>query len=311
MKLIDKIKENKEKIFTSSGDNVKIDSIMIDDNNDIQSYFYKPDNLHEMRSVSKVLLALAYGIAIDRKMLVNEKPLTVNTPVYPVIKNLTTIKKENVDKIKNWKIKTLLTYSAGYDTQMFSERLIKDIDEKDYVNYVLNYDLTYQPGEKYVYNNAEMFILSVFFQVAFKINIKDFIVNEIFVPLGITKFVWNNYSIYCPGGTGLYLTHADLFKIGELILHKGNYKGRQLISQKFIEDMCSIQISTPYAIKKERVLPKIGVGYVMHISRDGYVYKDGTNGQYLIINFSKNLLITILSSEKEMNYVSEILRGII
>ena len=49
----------------------------------------------------------------------------------------------------------------------------------------------------------------------------------------------------------------------------------------------------------------------MHISRDGYVYKDGTNGQYLIINFSKNLLITILSSEKEMSYVSEILRGII
>lgn len=311
MKLIDKIKENKEKIFTSSGENVKIDSIIIDDNNDIQSYFYKLDSLHEMRSVSKMLIALAYGIAIDRKMLVNGKPLNVNTLVYPVIKNLTTIKKENVDKIKKWKIKTLLTYSAGYDTQMFSERLIKDIDEKDYVNYVLNYDLTYQPGEKYVYNNAELFILSVFFQEAFKINIKDFIVNEIFNPLGITKFVWNNFGIYCPGGTGLYLTHADLFKIGELILHKGNYNGRQLISQKFIEDMCSIQISTPYSIKKERVLPKIGVGYVMHISRDGYAYKDGTNGQYLIINFSKNLLITILSSEKEMNYVSEILRGII
>ena len=86
MKLIDKIKVNKEKIFTSSGENVKIDSIMIDDNNDMQSYFYKPDNLHEMRSVSKVLIALAYGIAIDRKMLVNGKTLTVNTLVYPVIK---------------------------------------------------------------------------------------------------------------------------------------------------------------------------------------------------------------------------------
>lgn len=75
--------------------------------------------------------------------------------------------------------------------------------------------------------------------------------------------------------------------------------------------MCSTQIDTPYAVKPERVLPKIGVGYIMHISRDGYIFKDGTNGQYLIINFNKNLLISILSSEKEMKYVTEILRDLI
>lgn len=75
--------------------------------------------------------------------------------------------------------------------------------------------------------------------------------------------------------------------------------------------MCSTQIKTPYAVKPNRVLPKEGVGFVMHISKDGYVFKDGTNGQYLIINFSKNQLITILSSESEMQYVTEILRGLI
>lgn len=311
MELIEKIKRQKEKIFTSTGENVKIDSIMIDENGELSSYFYKNDDLHEMRSISKIMIDLAYGIAIDRKMLVYGKPITTETDVYPIFKNLTKIRLENVEKIKKWKIKTLLTYSAGYDTQMFSEKFIKGLDDKTFIDYVLNYDLPNEPNEKYVYNNAEIFLLSVFFQEAFEINISDFIAKEIFNPLGIKKFIWKNYDKYCPGGTGLYISHKDLFKIGQLILHKGNFNGKQIISQKNIEEMCSTQIDTPYAVKPERVLPKIGVGYIMHISRDGYIFKDGTNGQYLIINFNKNLLISILSSEKEMKYVTEILRDLI
>ena len=311
MNLIEKIKIQKEKVFTSNGNNVNIDSIMLDDNGKLQSHFYKPDDLHEMRSISKVMIALAYGIAIDKKMLVNGRPLTENTYIYPIIKNLAHIKDENKEKIKKWKIKTLLTYSAGYEKQMFSKKYIEDIDEKDYLSYVLNYELKNQPDEKYVYNNAELFILSVFFQEAFGINIKDFIEKELFAPLEIRNFIWENYGKYCPGGTGLYLSHNDWFKIGELILHKGNYNGNQIIPENYIDIMCSTQIETPYAAKPEKVLPKVGVGYIMHISRDGFCFKDGTNGQYLIVNFNKNLLISILSSENEMSYVTEILRDII
>ncbi len=152
-------------------------------------------------------------------------------------------------------------------------------------------------------------MLSVYFQEKFNENIKDFIVGEIFKPLGIEEYIWENYGKYCPAGTGLYISHHDLFKVGLLILNKGNYEGQQLISKKYVEKMCSCRLKTPYAVKPARVLPKEGVGYVMHISRDGYSFKDGTNGQYLIVNFKKKQLITILASESEMSYVTEILRG--
>ena len=49
----------------------------------------------------------------------------------------------------------------------------------------------------------------------------------------------------------------------------------------------------------------------MNISRDGCAYKDGADGQYIIVNFAKNQLITILSTEPEMQYVTEILRGLV
>ena len=75
--------------------------------------------------------------------------------------------------------------------------------------------------------------------------------------------------------------------------------------------MCSIQLETPSAYKPERLLPKIGVGYYTFISKDGFIFRDGSNGQYIIVNKIRNLLITIMSSEKDMKNVTEILRSLI
>ena len=67
--------------------------------------------------------------------------------------------------------------------------------------------------------------------------------------------------------------------------------------------MCSMKLETLSAYKPERVLPKIGIGYFTFISRDGYIFRDGSNGQYIILNKDKNLLITIMSTEKDMKKV--------
>lgn len=109
-----------------------------------------------MRSIIKILIALAYGILLDRNLITEENF------VYPVIKN--------------------------------------------------------EPGTKYTYNNSDIFLLSVFFKTKFNKNIKDFICDEIFTPLDIKEFEWNDYNGYCPGETGLYMSHKDLFKIC-FILH--------------------------------------------------------------------------------------------
>jgi len=304
--VIKEIIKNKEKLEKDIGKSINIDSIMLNDNGVEEKYFFKQDSLHEMRSISKVLIALAYGIVIDRGLI------SLDTFVYPILSKLNVnIRAENLSKIKKWQVKHLLTYSCGYEKQMFSEKYIKDLDEGSYLNYVLNYDLPNEVGERYTYNNAETYLLSVVFQEKFGENISDFVAREIFLPLGISEYVWKNLGKYCAGGTGLYITHESLYKIGKLIMNKGRFANNQIISKGFIEEMCKTQINTPYAVKPEKVLPKYGVGYVMHISRDGYFYKDGANGQYMIINFDKNQLITILSTENEMQYVSEVLRNLI
>ena len=303
------IKEN-DKIIKNN--NINIDSIFIEKDEKIYKKFYKNEELHELRSCSKLLISMAIGIAIDKKMKINEKIIDVNTKIYPVIKDIIKIEKEeNLNKIKKWTIKNLLTHTTGYEKQMMSTKDIKEINKKDLINYVLNYNIPYEVGKRFAYNNAEPFILSVFFQEAFKMNLVDFIKENIFDKIGVKEFKWENYDKYCPGATGLYLKHSDFHKIGKLLLENGKYNNKQIISEEWINEIMKMQIEIPELVKKDRVFQKIGIGYYTFISNDGYVFRDGSNGQYIIINRAKKLLITIMSTEKEMKKITDIFRGII
>lgn len=291
---------------------LNIDSIFLEQNGKLDKVFYKEESLHELRSCSKVLVAMAVGIAIEEGFLVDGVPLSLDTLVYPSIKDLVEIRNpDNLEKIKQWTIRNLLMHTTGYESQMMSERYIEDIDKNKLLDYALNYDIPFEVGKRFAYNNVEPFLISVFFQETFGMNLTDFIHEKIFKRVGITNYRWDNYGVYCPAATGLYLTHTDFHKIGLLLLNDGKYQGEQIIPEKWMNEMCQMQLETPEAYKKERVFPKVGIGYFIFISRDGFLFRDGSNGQYIIINKEKNLLITIMASTKEMKYVTEVFRNLI
>lgn len=285
---------------------LNIDSIFLEQDGRLDKVFYSEECLHELRSCSKLLVAMAIGIAIDQGMV------TLDTFIYPSIKDIVDIKnKSNLEKIKKWKIRNLLTHTTGYESQMMSERFIKDIDENKLLDYALNYDIPYNVGIRFAYNNVEPFVLSVFFQETFGINLTDFINENIFKKLDIIEYKWDNFGKYCPASTGLYLKHSDFHKIGKLLLNSGRYNNIQVIPETWINEMCALQLETPSTFKPERVFPKVGVGYYTFISINNYVFRDGADGQYIIINKEKNLLITIMSREKDMKNVTEVLRDLI
>lgn len=283
-----------------------IDSIFVEENEQIQKIFYKEKNLHELRSCSKLITALAVGILIEKEMI------SLEEEIYPVIKDLVTIRNEsNIKKIEKWTVRDLLLHQTGYECQMMSERYIENIDKEKLLEYALNYDIPYEVGTRYAYNNVEPFIFSTFLKEKLNINLSDFVYENIFLPMNILEFKWDNYGKYCPGATGLFLSHENFHKIGQLLLNDGKYQEKQIVPKNWIEEMCKMQLETPSMYKEERVLPKVGVGYYTFISRDGYIFRDGAAGQYIILNKAQHLLITIMSTEKNMKNITEILRGII
>lgn len=297
------VSELKKTLFS-----LNIDSIFLEKDGQVDKVFYNDECLHELRSCSKLLVAMAVGIAIDKGMF------SLDTLVYPIIKNVAYIKnKENIEKISKWNIRALLTHTTGYEEIIMSAKEIKEkqLDTSNIINYALNVDIPYEVGERFAYNNVEPFILSVFFQEKFRINLSEFIKENIFDKLDIKEYKWDNYGKYCPGCTGLFLKHSDFHKIGKLLLNNGKYNNIQVIPEEWINEMCKMQFETPEICKKERVLPKYGVGYFTFISRDGIVFRDGSNGQNIIIDKNKNLLITIMSTEPNMKNITEVLRNLI
>ena len=290
---------------------LSVDSLYIEQNN-VLDKLIDSNELHELRSCAKLLVAMAVGIAIDRKMLVNGEPISLETKVYPVLEKVADITNtKNIEKIKQWTVKDLLTHSTGYESQMFNEKCLADVDKNKVLDYALNYDMPYDVGTRYAYNNVEPFTFAVVFEECFGVNLSEFVRKNIFEKLEITDYEWKNYGKYCMAATGLYLKPSDFYKIAKLLFNEGKYNNKQIVPKEWIAEMTKLQVKTPDYYKPDRVFPKIGGGYFTFISRDNYVFRDGSNGQYIILNKDKNILITIMSTEKEMSKITEIFRGIL
>lgn len=282
---------------------LSIDSLYIQ-SKDSLNVIINSDKLHELRSCSKLLVAMAMGIAIENNLF------SLEENIYNYIEEYIT-NDNNREKIRKWTIRTLLTHTTGYDKMLMSNKEIvdKNLDKSKLLEYVLNYDITNEPNTTYIYNNVEPFIISVLFKEKYNIDLEDYIKENIFNKIEINNYSWEKYGEYCPGCTGLYLLPKDFHKLGMLILNDGVYNNVSVVPSNWINEMIKLQIETPNLVKTERLFPKYGAGYFTFISRDGYVFRDGTNGQYIIINKNKKLVISIMSSEKDMSKITEIFRN--
>ncbi|MBR4350721.1 MAG: serine hydrolase [Bacilli bacterium] len=284
---------------------LSIDSLYIQ-SKDSLNVIINSDKLHELRSCSKLLVAMAMGIAIENNLF------SLEENIYNYIEEYIT-NDNNREKIKKWTIRTLLTHTTGYDKMLMSNKEIvdKNLDKSKLLEYALNYDIANEPNATYTYNNVEPFIISVLFKEKYNIDLEDYIKENIFNKIEINNYSWEKYGEYCPGCTGLYLLPKDFHKLGMLILNDGVYNNVSVVPSNWINEMIKLQIKTPNLVKIERLFPKYGAGYFTFISRDGYVFRDGTNGQYIIINKNKKLVISIMSSEKDMSKITEIFRNIL
>lgn len=293
--------------------NVNIDSVVLEQNGTTKEVVINDVDLHELRSCSKLLIAFAYGIAINERMICKTtgKVIDLETSVYDTFSKICDYRLD--EKIKQWTIRTLLTHSTGYSKMMCSakEIIAQNINTENLIFEILKTSIDNEPNQNFVYNNAEPYLLSVFFYENFGINISDFVAEKIFKPLNINKYRWDNYGKYCAAATGLYLNYKDFHKIAHLLYFDGLYDDVQIVPKEWVEQMTIKQIDCENYYKPERVLPKIDAGYFVWLSRDGIIFRDGSMGQYIICDHKNNRLLTIMSTEERMSLITECLNGLL
>ncbi len=111
---------------------------------------------------------------------------------------------------------------------------------RDFLAYALKDEPVCAPGERYCYTDAAYYILSRVVEARSGMKLDDFLWEKLFYPLGFTEAAWSKCPLGHPmGATGLYITSADMTKLGSLYLNRGVYHGVRLFSEEWVERVLS------------------------------------------------------------------------
>lgn len=297
-----------------SNQKLNVDSIIITKAGKRYEHFFTDIKDNNIRSISKTISCLGAYKAIEKGLY------TLDTFILPFLDEDKITNTSNLQYLRHMKIKHLLNLTIGQSKGLMFSKDIKMLPpETDLLYYILNYNIDYEPGTHFVYNNAATYILCAITQKITGIYFGDWVQKELFDDIKIQTNFWeSSLQGICLGASGLRLTNDDLHKIALLLLNEGKYEGKKIISKEWIKLMHSPQFFTAnldaYISKQKRCINKMSYGYglwICGIGTDDYpkthYFCDGTDGQFLIVSPDNKMVITILSHQKDMNPLYEIL----
>jgi CubicO group peptidase (beta-lactamase class C family) len=176
---------------------------------------HTPQMQHDLRSISKSVVSLLFGIALDRKLIAS-----IDEPVFTYFPEYADLRTPDKDRIL---LRHLLAMRSGlawnesapYSDPTNSENMM--IRSEDPYHFVLEQRVWSEPDEEWNYSGGDVQLLAGVLQKATGKLLEEFAEEALFEPLGITQFEWK----YMPSGevaaaSGLRLRPRDLAKLGEL-----------------------------------------------------------------------------------------------
>ena len=287
---------------------LQMKSLIVTHNEVKYKHFFEEEKVNNVRSISKTMTSLAFGIAMAKGYFKEG----VETYIMPYFADVTITNKENLKYLDKIQIKHLLTLTFGIDTTILHKEHIASLEEgANLVEFALNYPLKYEVGTFFFYNNAPSYLLSVIIEKEVGMKLSEFFRKEVIEKVEITKFKWSESKQgHSMGCTGMELLPSDLHKLGELFLNNGIYNNEQIIPIEWLKEMSKLKVLTPNRFDETRGLPKYGYGYNMWVCKNDIYYHDGSDGQYMIIIPSKNIVITTMGNQKNMKPIIDCMRKV-
>lgn len=293
-----------ETVLDKKNNHLNMVSIIVSDGINNFSHDFKAKQTVDIRSIAKPIVCMAIGEAIERGLYFDDIKIELETPIWQFISKYATI--NNPSNLNQWQKITLMDcfrITLGHDKGLMFSADLKEQDENDLVNYIVNYPITKEVGKNFVYSNAGTFLISTLITEYLNKNLDELVNELIFLPLGISDYSWKKFGKYCAGCTGLKMQNEDLHKIAKLL-----YNEMQLVPIQWLEKMRSPQVLSPtHRYVAERAFPKWSYGMNLWICEDGNYYCDGTDGQYMIIIPKKNIVITTTGFQPDTEPVSNCL----
>lgn len=233
-------------------------------------------------SVTKSITSLLIGIAADEGLLDTDQSLGELLPADQLT--------ESDPDLADITIHDLLTMTSGVACP-------GDRCHDESVPTMLNKKLNYETGEKFLYDTGASHLLSAVLAEVTGMPINEYAAEKLFVPLGIEPPPWQLDSNGVPfGGKGLAIRPRDMARIGQLVLDKGVWEGKQLVSAEYLNIATQNQVAD---IHDE------AYGYLFWIdeeSKQRRVNAVGYGGQYITIIPEYDLVVVITSNFSPARY---------
>jgi CubicO group peptidase (beta-lactamase class C family) len=153
-----------------------------------------------------------------------------------------------------------------------------------------------QAGSEWKYVSIDTHVLSMVLRGATGRPIAELLSEKIIAPMGVERapyYLTDGFSTAFVLG-GLNITTRDYARMGQMFLQNGQYNGKQIVPQEWVE--ASTVPSAP------TVEGEIGYGYQWWIPKDaeaGEFMARGIYGQYVYINRTKGVVIATNAADRK------------
>ena len=200
--------------------------------------------LHDVRSSTKSVIGILYGIALAKKLVPQPDESVVAN--YPGLENIS-------DDKKAITYEHLLTMSSGLEWNEWVPFFVSDetplLWKKDLAQYFFNRPLTSHPGSTFNYSGGSTAVLADTLSRALHSSsgktLEEFARSELFEKLGITQWEWVlDFRDRPMPHAGLRLRPRDMAKLGRLMLNGGVFHGIQIVPGSWVEASIKKRIQT-------------------------------------------------------------------
>lgn len=236
-----------------------------------------PDTLHDLRSVSKSVVGLLYGVALSEGLVpAPDEQLLAAFPEYADLPNDPRRDAITLGDVLTMRMGTEWNENLPYTDPRNSEIAMERAADR--YRFVLDRPMVNEPGKTWSYNGGATAILARLIAKGAGKPIDEYAREKLFAPLGITEFEWVRGGDDEPSAaSGLRLKLRDLAKIGRMIAKGGAFDGRQIIPSDWLEATFTPKV----------MLPGLRYGFHWYLANDGdppgWMSGFGNGGQRLTV----------------------------
>lgn len=267
---------------------------------------WTPETLSNIFSATKSIVGLLTGIAHDEGYIESLDD--------QVSKYLPEFKEGDKDKIT---VRNLLTMSSGLNWDEAYTALVSKTTQAyygdDIRDLVMNLDVVEEPGKKYSYKSGDTQLLSFVLEAALAkanhpMTISEYAQEKLWKPVqACNDALWNLdreggvEKTYCCFNT----TARDIAHLARLVLNNGNWNGKQIISEQYLQEAISPAVYLQNEFGDGRLNYYGFQIWIMHYKGFQFPAFRGLGGQYIFTIPQKNAIVVRLGHKRSDEYNRE------